>query len=88
MTSTTDIINKIGADEVQRLCEVGEFSIRAAKRDGQFPASWFDAIDRACADRGIHCPRKLFAFKKASAVGKGVHPSTHAHAPTTIQGGE
>lgn len=66
MTSTRDIINELGAETIQRLCGVGEFSIRAAKRDGQFPASWFDALDQACAAKGIHCPRELFAFKRTS----------------------
>ena len=64
MKSTSDIINAIGPDAIQSICQVGEFSIRAAKREGKFPASWFDAIERACSDRGIQCPRDLFAFKR------------------------
>lgn len=68
MNSTSDIINALGAETIQQLCGVGEFSIRAAKRDGRFPASWFDLIDTECAKRGIKCPRSLFAFK-----GAGVH---------------
>lgn len=64
MKSTSDIINAIGPDAIQAICQVGEFSIRAAKREGKFPASWFDAIESACAAKGIPCPRDLFAFKR------------------------
>jgi hypothetical protein len=64
MTSTTEIITAIGADAIQMACQVGEFSIRAAKRDGKFPASWFDAIEGLCSDRALPCPRELFAFKR------------------------
>lgn len=82
MTTTTDIINALGADTVQRICEVGEFSLRAARRDGQFPASWFDAIDRACAEQGIHCPRSLFAFKRPDIFD---HPPAHGPSPDRDQ---
>lgn len=68
MRTTSDIISALGAETVQSLCGVGEFSIRAAKREGQFPASWFDAIDGACQERGIDCPRELFAFKRPAAT--------------------
>ena len=64
MKSTSDIISALGAEAIQSLCNVGEFSIRAARRDGKFPASWFDAIEGACAKQGIACPRDLFAFKR------------------------
>lgn len=64
----TDIIAAIGADTIQARCDVGEFSIRAAKRDGKFPASWFDAIESECSVRGIECPRELFAFKRPQEV--------------------
>lgn len=66
MKSTQDIIAELGADTIQHLCGVGEFSIRAAKREGRFPASWFALIDAECTRRGIDCPRTLFAFKEAS----------------------
>ena len=68
MKSTSDIINALGPDTIQAICQVGEFSIRAAKREGKFPASWFDAIERACHDRGYPCPRDLFAFKRAQSA--------------------
>jgi len=68
MATTTDIITALGAETVQAVCGVGEFSIRAAKREGLFPASWFDALDRACAERGIDCPRHLFAFKRPAGT--------------------
>jgi hypothetical protein len=67
MANTSTIISALGADVIQALCGVGEFSVRAARRDGQFPASWFDAIDGACLERGIDCPRDLFAFKRVRA---------------------
>jgi len=84
MSSTIDIINALGAETIQRLCNVKEFSIRAAKRDGQFPASWFDQIDEACAAAGITCPRELFAFKRPEGLGD--HPPAHGPAPQSKQG--
>jgi hypothetical protein len=63
-TTISDIISAIGADTIQARCDVGGFSIRAAKRDGKFPASWFDAIESECNAIGIACPRDLFAFKR------------------------
>lgn len=69
MTTIHDIITQIGAETIMADCQVGEFSIRAAKRDGKFPASWFDAIESACAQRGIQCPRELFAFKRTQQQG-------------------
>ena len=64
MKNTSDIIAAIGAERIQSLCNVGEFSIRAARREGKFPAKWFDVIEGACAERGIQCPRDLFAFTR------------------------
>jgi hypothetical protein len=85
MTSTTDIINALGAETIQRLCDVKEFSIRAAKREGQFPASWFDQIDAACTAAGVPCPRGLFAFKRPEVVGD--HPPAHGNATPAGQEG-
>jgi len=67
MTNTISIINAIGSETVQALCGVGEFSVRAARRDNQFPSSWFDLIEKACIDAGVDCPRDLFAFKRDDA---------------------
>ncbi len=64
MKTASDIIAAIGSETIQAICKVGVFSIRAAKRDGKFPASWFDAIEGVCTERGIPCPRGLFAFKR------------------------
>ncbi len=64
MTNTSDIINKVGSAAIEVACNVGEHSVRAAKRDGKFPASWFDEMEKLCADHGLPCPRNLFAFKR------------------------
>ena len=74
MNSTSDIINCLGPDAIQEACQVGEFSIRAAKRDGKFPASWFDAIEGLCTARDMACPRELFAFKRPLEVPPAQYP--------------
>lgn len=71
MSTTEDIINALGAEKIQALCGVGEFSVRAAKREGRFPASWYAEIDKACRAQGIECPRSLFAFKRAPIPDSG-----------------
>ena len=62
--TVSEVIAALGADVIQASCQVGEYSIRAAKRDKKFPASWFDAIESLCAENDLPCPRDLFAFKR------------------------
>jgi hypothetical protein len=64
MRSVSDIINKLGSENIQRLLDVKEYSIRAAKRQRKFPARWFAVIEAECMKLGIQCPRDLFAFKE------------------------
>lgn len=68
MTHINDIIRTIGPERIKAVCDVGGSSIRAARAAGQFPASWFDNMERECEAKGIPCPRELFAFKKAACI--------------------
>lgn len=68
--TVSKVVTALGSKVIQASCQVGEFSIRAAKRDGKFPASWFDAIEGLCSDRALPCPRELFAFKRPSEDAK------------------
>ncbi|KPU83767.1 hypothetical protein JI58_07600 [Marinosulfonomonas sp. PRT-SC04] len=55
----------IGSAAIEKACDVSEYSVRAAKRKGAFPASWFVVLDGLCHDAGIECPRAIFNFKAA-----------------------
>ncbi len=69
MECVRKITETVGATFIQRECAVSEFSIRAAKRDGVFPASWYAVIKRECDRLGIDCPMGLFSFKRPHSEG-------------------
>ena len=64
MVCVNEIIDRVGAAFIQEGCAVSEFSIRAVKRDGVFPASWYGVIKPECDRLGIECPMCLFSFKR------------------------
>lgn len=63
MENTKSIVKAIGSATIEKACDVSEYSVRAAKRKGIFPASWFVVLDDLCHDAGIECPRTIFNFK-------------------------
>ena len=69
MTTVSEIIEMVGSAKIQSLLGVTEFSIRAARRDGKFPANWFAVISDQCAEAQVECPRGLFNFKEAQPKG-------------------
>ena len=66
MENTNTIVKHLGSAAIEKACDVSEYSVRAAKRSGSFPASWFNAIDNLCRSAGIDCPRDIFNFKGCS----------------------
>jgi hypothetical protein len=66
MQTVNDIISETGAAYIKRSCQVSEYSIRAARRDGVFPSSWYEAIKGECDRLGVDCPTDLFSFKRSS----------------------
>lgn len=83
MTKITakNIIEKIGAKAIADCLGVGLHSVRHAKFTGEFPANWFDALDRLCKSEGIDCPRCLFTFRPSL----GGVAKKHGNAKANIQ---
>lgn len=63
LATVGDVIELVGADVIQQRCDVSPYSIRAAIRDGRFPASWYRVLHELCHERGQQCPMCLFNFK-------------------------
>ena len=60
----SSIIQEVGVERIQAICSVSRHSIRAAKRDSIFPASWYGVLKPECDRLGIDCPMSLFSFKQ------------------------
>lgn len=58
-----NIISEIGGDALQEALGVSEYSLRAAKRDGKFPASWWTVVKALADRRGVEVSEDLFNFK-------------------------
>lgn len=56
------IVSALGADAIVAELGLTEFSIRAAKRDGLFPARWYRPIEALCAKSGVECPVEAFRW--------------------------
>lgn len=70
------IADKIGDEAISDLCGVGVHSVRNARWRGQFPASWYDALEAVCLKKGVDCPRSAFNFKSPSSdASKGGSPT-------------
>lgn len=55
-----------------------ERNLRHAKSVGKISAQYFDAVEKACLDKGLECPRDAFAWKdiaKNSGDGQPVQVS-------------
>lgn len=57
------IIELLGSEAIERELGLSEFSIRAAKRDRRFPATWYKPLSELCANAGIECPMSAFNWK-------------------------
>ena len=68
MKTVNDIISATGTSYIEKSCQVSEYSIRAARRDGVFPSSWYEAIKGECDRLGVDCPTDLFSFKRLPSL--------------------
>ena len=74
--SVSAICDVIGRKRIADVIGVRVTSVSNAVSCGQFPARWFDAIEKLCADAGIACPRHLFSFAGVEMAQEGVGAST------------
>lgn len=58
----TRIIGALGSDAIESELGLTKFSIRAAKRDGIFPARWYRPLRALCAKSGVECPDDAFRW--------------------------
>jgi hypothetical protein len=66
--NTKQIINAMGAEAVMARLGVTKFSIRAARRDGSFPASWYEEMSRMGEEFGVSVPISLFNMRRGDAA--------------------
>lgn len=57
------IIEVLGSEAIEQKLGVSEFAVRAAKRNGIFPASWYLPISEMCSAVGHACPIDVFNWK-------------------------
>lgn len=61
---THTIIKTLTSARIEAALGVSSHAVRKAYQDRRFPASWFDVMEKLCADNGLTCPRKAFNFKE------------------------
>ena len=57
------ITDALGSVAIQERLGVTEFSIRHARREGSFAASWYAAMKAMCDEAGVDCPMSAFNWK-------------------------
>lgn len=57
------ITDQIGADRISKAIGVSSHSIRHARTEGTFPASWYAVLSDMCKQQGIECPLSAFNWK-------------------------
>lgn len=62
------IADKLGDEAIAKACGVSDHSVRNARWQGRFPASWFPVIREMCSGAKIKCPESAFNFKSPSSV--------------------
>lgn len=60
MKTPREAIDFIGPARMREKLRVGQPSIAKARRDGRFPACWYDAMENMA---GRPLPREWFSFK-------------------------
>ena len=62
------IITALGPDDITRRLKVTKYSLRAAKRDGVFPALWYAEILKMGEEKSVPIEIALFNFKRGGAA--------------------
>lgn len=69
------ITDTLGADAICARLGVSPHSIRYARTDGSFPASWYGPLKTMCDDVGIPCPLTAFNWRvPAKELGDATTP--------------
>lgn len=66
--NTKQVIDALGSDAVIRRLGVTKFSLRAARREGAFPASWYEELSRMGEEAGVPIPISLFNMRRGDAA--------------------
>lgn len=69
--TVAEICAIVGRGKIARAAEVGLSSVSNAVVDNRFPARWFFAVRKLCAEAGIECPEHLFNFVGVEESTKG-----------------
>jgi len=57
------ITDALGSHEIEDALNVSRHSIRYARTEGVFPASWYGPLSAMCRNAGIECPLSAFNWK-------------------------
>jgi hypothetical protein len=70
MNNVRDIIIRLGRDRVITALGVTSSQISNKIKDNEFPAHWFDCLDKLAISDGWKLPRKFFSWKNNPATEK------------------
>lgn len=56
------IIDSLGSSVIEERLGLTGFSVRAAKRDGMFPARWYRPMKALCVENNVECPDEAFRW--------------------------
>lgn len=56
------IIDALGSSVIEEKLGLTGFSVRAAKRDGLFPARWYRPLKDLCTKQCVECPDDAFRW--------------------------
>lgn len=74
METTRSIIDALGRRQFLMRSGLSKQALIRPFAENQFPANWFQILDEMCAERGIDCPRDLFAFRRPFRDSDGLLP--------------
>lgn len=57
------ITDALGSEAICRRLGIGPHSVRYARTEGLFPASWYGPLREMCEAAGIDCPMDAFNWK-------------------------
>jgi hypothetical protein len=66
-TAVHTITDTVGSDAICARLGVKPRSVRLARTEGRFPASWYAEISAMCDEAGVDCPLDAFNWKCTAA---------------------
>ena len=64
MDTTSDFADALGRRVMAQTLGVRPTAISNAVVGGVFPAAWYDPLEKLAQERGVDCPRHLFAWRR------------------------